>query len=122
MFFAAAPAATVSIPVLMSAVLLCCLDVAAAAGRAFLLSSGFIRQFPRVPSILTLEHFHTGNLNCPAFDLQCLAPDECFRHLVVRRFDNPPKRLARNAHLFGGLILIEALKVGQSDGLELVKA
>jgi len=30
--------------------------------------------------------------------------------------------LTRNSHLFGGLILVKALKVSQPDGLELVKA
>jgi hypothetical protein len=35
--------------------------------------------------------------------------------------DNIPERLSRYVHLFGGLVLIHALQVGQPDGLEFIQ-
>ena len=38
----------------------------------------------------------------------------------MRGFEDPAKRLARNVHLLGGLLLVEALEVCQADRLKLI--
>jgi hypothetical protein len=43
-----------------------------------------------------------------------------FGYLFVRSGDNQPERLARNAHLFRSLFLVEFLVISQPDGFQFI--
>ena len=55
-----------------------------------------------------------------AFDCECFCIDQRVGDIFVGGFEDSAERLARYVHLFGGLLLIEALKVGQADCFELI--
>jgi len=46
--------------------------------------------------------------------------DQGIRDFPMGGADDIPERLSRYVHLFGGLVLIHALQVGQTHGLEFV--
>ena len=55
-----------------------------------------------------------------ALDCECFCIHQSVGYLSVGGFEDSAERLTGDVHLFGGLGLIKALKVGQSDCFELI--
>ena len=56
----------------------------------------------------------------PPFDPQRLAVHQRVSDLAVRALDDPAERLARNAHLSGGVFLVETFQVGETQPFILI--
>src|SRR3989339_1607763 len=75
----------------ISPVFLRSMNVAAFAGRAIFRSTRSVRKIPRMLAVMTPEFSHGRHFKLTSFDLQCFAPNQRVCHLLVCRFDNPPK-------------------------------
>ena len=60
------------------------------------------------------------NFNGSAFDEECFSVNQGIGNLFMCGFENPSERLARNAHFFRSVGLIQSFKVGQTYRLELI--
>jgi hypothetical protein len=66
-------------------------------------------------------YYRTGvEFKGAAFDGESFCVDQGIGNFFVCRCESPPERLPRNFHLLRRLLLIQSLKVGQTDGLELI--
>lgn len=66
-------------------------------------------------------NFGSGvELEGATFDCKGLCVDQSIGNFFVCGFENPSERLAGDFHLLCGLLVIESLKVGQSDGFKLI--
>jgi hypothetical protein len=59
--------------------------------------------------------------NRTASDQQAPAMDEGFGYFPTPRFQDTGKGGAGYAHLFGSLLLVKGLQVGQSNGFQLIQ-
>lgn len=71
-------------------------------------------------TLVTSERLHSGHLIYTSFYSYGLGIDHGIRDFLVGGADNIPEGLPRYVHPFGGVILIQALQVGQPHRLELV--
>jgi hypothetical protein len=55
-----------------------------------------------------------------AFDAQGFSVDQGIGDLLVSRFEDSAERLSRDTHFLRGVGLIQSLKIGQPDRLELI--
>jgi hypothetical protein len=51
---------------------------------------------------------------------ECFAMQERIGGFAPRVFQNPPKRSAGDAHAFGGIGMVEAVKIGQAQRFQLI--
>jgi hypothetical protein len=77
-------------------------------------------DFPDVLAIRTFERSHFGHFYHSSFDSEGHALNQDLGHLLPGRLNDPAEGLSRDAHLFGGILLIEPLIVGQPQRLVFV--
>jgi len=73
-----------------------------------------------VSAVNTLEYSRFSHFYRPSFDSEGHAFDQNLGYLLPGRRGNPPQRLPRHPHPFGGLFLMETLIIGQPQGLVFV--
>jgi predicted RNA-binding protein with TRAM domain len=61
------------------------------------------------------------HFNRAASDQQAPAVNQGFGYFMTPRFQDTGKGGAGDAHLFGSLLLVKALQVGQANGFELIQ-
>jgi hypothetical protein len=95
-------------------------NVAAFTLRTLIRPCGSKGDWPIVPAITALELALIAHFNFSTFDFKRLATHQGFGNLAMSRFDDSSESLPRNAHLLGGVLLIEPVEVRQSNGLEFI--
>jgi hypothetical protein len=71
-------------------------------------------------AVPTLERTLASHLVFSSCHANCRAIDKGGGQPMAGSLDNPAERLPGNAHLRGGLPMVEARVIGQAEGLELV--
>jgi hypothetical protein len=77
-------------------------------------------NLPPVLATTALKLSLVNHLNLSTFNLERLGVCQGVGNLPVRRFHNTAESLAGDAHVLGGVLLVEPLEVSEADGFVLV--
>jgi hypothetical protein len=75
-----------------------------------------------VPAVLAPELPLADEGHRSPSDAQGASEDEGLGHFAARGLDDARKRGTRDSHPRGSVVLVEALEVGEAEGLQLVDA
>ena len=96
-------------------------DLVPAAGGATTGTSPSRRASPPVPARLASQRPLAGEVDRPPFDPKDLSLDQGLGRLPAGGLQDASEGCPRHSHLLGGLILVEALEIGEAKRLQLIE-